>query len=237
MNARQLALFPDFSISSSTTNAYAAGGEEIKHLSSKQLLIKQLRRGDARPEAIETLLRRLRGGSLIVAVLSYDLGVRISNLVRLRIRDVQLSRRAIYLDGRELKIPPVIIDDLREHIGDLLCGLDASDVAGKRDQPLFPSEVIEEVVEQLRRECAIWCKRFGTMSMPEHGQEHLGELPDVATDAFLRLSGRWHKRIALRRGLRVSSPLDLFDKGPRIVRRRTAGLIDAYYMWRATPAY
>jgi hypothetical protein len=29
------------------------------------------------------------------------------------------------------------------------------------------------------------------------------------------------------------SPLDLFDKGPRIVRRTYAGVVQAYYLWRA----
>jgi integrase len=195
--------------------------------------------GSPRPEALEDLLRRLRGGSLLLAVLSYDLGLRVSQLVKVRIRDVNTSRGTIIAGGRERSIPALIVDDLRDYIHERLCGSDASYSAGKCDQPLFSADI----VECTREACVRWLGLCGQSDTGRWAHGFSSELiasetmPEIAADALLRVSGRCHKRSALRHGLKVSSPLDLFDKGPRIVRRKSAGCVDAYYVWRTTAAY
>jgi hypothetical protein len=57
-------------------------------------------------------------------------------------------------------------------------------------------------------------------------------LTERCINRVFRLLGRFHAKRALKRGAKLASPLDLFDKGPRIVRRGRRGVIDAYYVWR-----
>jgi hypothetical protein len=53
-------------------------------------------------------------------------------------------------------------------------------------------------------------------------------------DSQLQVLARLHRKHAASRKHRITSPLDLFDKGPRIVRRGRGGVVDAYYLWRAS---
>jgi hypothetical protein len=49
----------------------------------------------------------------------------------------------------------------------------------------------------------------------------------------LRVMGWFHTKRASKRGGQVASPLGLFDKGPKIVRRDRGGIVHSYYLWRA----
>jgi hypothetical protein len=174
------------------------------------------------PEDVERFLNQLRGEALLIGALSYDLGLRLSQLRFLRVRDVNLGARVIELsDGRRL-IPGAIFEDLKEHIHEKLCGSEASAVAHKRDQLLFSQGAFESVM--------LNCLSFfaaGREATPE------SDFGVRIKDNFLRVMGWFHTKRAARRGGRVDSPLGLFDKGPRIVRRDRGGMVNSYYVWRA----
>ena len=174
------------------------------------------------PEDVERFLNQLRGEALLIGALSYDLGLRLSQLRFLRVRDVNLIARAIELvDGRK-SIPTAIFEDLKEHINEKLCGLGAAAVAHKRDQLLFSPRAFESVLRN--------CVSFFTAGRESNGDNELGVR---IKDNFLRVMGWFHTKRAARRGGRVESPLGLFDKGPRIVRRDRGGALNSYYVWRA----
>jgi hypothetical protein len=59
------------------------------------------------------------------------------------------------------------------------------------------------------------------------------ELGQRVRDNFLRVMGWFHSKRAARRGAGAASPLGLFDKGPKIVRRDRGGAVHSYYLWRA----
>lgn len=94
-----------------------------------------------------------------------------------------------------------------------------------RDEKLFSSSAHNELVTRLEEIGQLVIKRFQTIDQ----QLHM-----ACFDSRLRMLGWLHRRRALSKGTRTSSPLDLFDKGPRIVRRKSGGIIDAYYLWRAS---
>lgn len=173
-------------------------------------------------EHLEKLLGGLRGESLLVATLSYGLGVRISTLRDLKVRDVSLTDNTIFLSGRERAIPKVIQEDLQEHLEER-GGRSASGL--RRDQKLFSDEAFTALADESRRVDAIFSTKLRSTE---------GRRAKACLDSRLRILGWFHKKRAARKGLRFTSALDLFDKGPRIVRRGLGGRIDAYYAWRAS---
>lgn len=171
-------------------------------------------------EHLEMLLGRLRGESLLVATLSYGLGVRISSLRDVKVRDVSLAEGTVVVACREREIPVVIREDLREHLEERGGAAHAS----RREQRLFSEDAFAVLAEESRRVDGLFSAKFRASE---------GRRAKACLDSRLRILGWFHKKRAARRGLRFSSALDLFDKGPRIVRRGRAGRVDAYYAWRA----
>jgi hypothetical protein len=223
-------------------------------------------------ELFEPLFSRLKGGPLLLALLSYDLGVPLSDLVGstvqstplqrkvnsarssgVRVRDLDLASRSILVAGRSYTISECIVDDLREHLQERLCGYEASPRILRRDQSVF-SDVD---LAALRVESCKWWSSVSRLlditgsyladapsselvpQSQEVSRVNVGSRVAECSDGeslfnwgFCVAGGRHIKR-ARRRGASVDSPLGLFDKGPKIVRRGRAGVQFAYYLWRA----
>jgi hypothetical protein len=175
---------------------------------------------------LEALLGVLRGEALLIATLSYGLGVRLSHLKTVRVRDVYIGSKRIVIGGRERVVPECILEDLRECLQDRLCGYDASIQGQRREQLLFS----EEAFSDLKNGCSI--VDAGLATSPESS---LAAKISLRPDSRLSIVGSLHRKWAARQGVRLESPLELLDKGPRIVRRRSGGYIDSYYLWRASP--
>lgn len=183
---------------------------------------------EALTRACELLFGSLRGEALVAAMLAYGLGVRASELRVLRVRDVCLKDRSIFIMGRYRKLPEHALHDIRELLHDRVCGREAptihsdgsSDGVWRREDLLFSSNAFDLLLEVSRVvnkqasiiEDLIFNKRF---------------------DSAFKILSRLHRRSAAKFGVVRESPLELFDKGPRIVRRGRGGVIDAYYVWRA----
>jgi integrase len=181
-------------------------------------------RHDSIIDYVEQLFKGLKGECLLIAALSYGLGTRLSEIARVRIRDVTLRERLIVIGTREYPIPEAIYDDLREQIHDTICGSIASSTTGYGDYPLFS----EHAFEQLR------------LALEQSGEAFRDRLCQIiqrsswrSADLRLRVIGWFHRRSLSSNGLGQHSPIDLFDKGPRIVRRLRGGALNAYYLWRA----
>ena len=179
---------------------------------------------EALGEYAEQLFNQLRGESLTVAALAYGLQLNLSDLQALRIRDVRLSDNVVIIRGIELDIPSVIREDvyeqMRAHCEDsqLIPPLHAMNL------PFFSSKSfrdIEQLLSELERKYA---ERFGNTMRKSRSR---------CSNVRLRILGWFHKRHAHRAaGIGFKSALELFDKGPRINRRRGGGRQDAYYVWR-----
>jgi len=174
---------------------------------------------------LEVLLGRLRGEALLLAALSYGLGVRISHLREIRMRDVSIADNTVVVAGRERAIPAGIVDDLRDFVQERMCGREASVSLSRREQRLFSDEAFDLFAQESRYVDAMFAERL---------RLSVGKRARACLDSRLRILCWFHRKRAARKGLSLGSPLDLFDKGPRIVRRRSAGAVDAYYLWRAS---
>ena len=174
---------------------------------------------------LEVLLGRLRGEALLIAALSYGLGVRMSHLREVRMRDVSLSDNTVVVGGRERVIPEGIVEDLRDHVQERMCGREVSNNLSRREQRLFSDDAFDLFAQESRYVDAMFAERL---------RVSMGQRARACLDSRLRILGWFHKKRAARKGIKFSSALDLLDKGPRIVRRRGAGSIDAYYLWRAS---
>jgi hypothetical protein len=210
---------------------------------------------------LEELLRSLRGEPLLIAALAYGLAVPVSALREVRVRDVAIFDRTIVIAGYERRIPERIVDDLREFLQERVCGCEAfegvdplSSVSSRftqattnfrslanhnnstrvphffggpsiQNDPLF-SEAALLVLEE-HSAALVQCMQL-------HDKETKTRKICVNFDLHLKMLGRLHKRRALLRDSLCASVLNLFDKGPRIVRRRRGGIVDAYYLWRAS---
>ena len=110
----------------------------------------------------------------------------------------------------------------KEFIHERLCGSDASLTVSKREQRLFGDEAFKSLLEQL------------SVFHPMRGSQELGAqgLMERCFNRIFRILAWRHARAAVRSGTKVRSPLELFDKGPRIVRRGRLGSVDQYYLWR-----
>lgn len=192
------------------------------------------------PEHVEKFLNGLRGEALLVGALSYDLGLRLSQLRFLRVRDVNLVNRTLSLSEGARPIPQALFEDLREHIADKLCGIDTPLRGGnKRDQLLFSSGAFEGVLASCAAFFAAQASKnadegstadVGSSALTAHPSTEIGQ---KVRDNFLRVMGWFHSKRAAQRGGRIESPLGLFDKGPKIVRRERGGVVNSYYLWRA----
>ena len=191
------------------------------------------------PEHVERFLNQLHGEALLVGALSYDLGLRLSQLRFLRVRDVNLSSRVIELADGAKQIPAALYEDLKEHVSEKLCGGEVCRGVQRRDQLLFSQEAFEHVLLT----CASF---FAGASREAANQDSASDMKISALhsnqgtefgqrvrDNFLRVMGWFHSKRAARRGGGISSPLGLFDKGPKIVRRDRGGVVHSYYLWRA----
>ena len=191
------------------------------------------------PEHVERFLNHLRGESLLVGALCYDLGLRLSQLQFLRIRDVNLTARAIELSDGSKAIPAALYDDLREHISEKLSTRGSLQAGEKRNQLLFSHEAFELVLkactssfldaQQVANDDGVTDRPISTTATSRSGVE----LGQRARDNFLRVMGWFLTKKASKRGGRIQSPLGLFDKGPKIVRRDRGGVVHSYYLWRA----
>jgi integrase len=183
--------------------------------------------------SLELLLGSLRGEALVVAMLAYGLGFRVSELRSLRVRDVCLKDKSIFILGRYRKLPEVALEDLREHLHDRICGREApggvsggsSDDVWHRDDLLFSPGAFNALCEA--------CQTFYERSVGDEFLTRRGSLTDCL-DSVLKVLGWLHRRCSAKCGIACESPLDLFSKGPRIVRRGRGGAVDAYYVWRAS---
>ena len=120
-----------------------------------------------------------------------------------------------------------------------MCGGEVARGIQKRDRLLFSHEAFEHVLLT----CASF---FGGASREAANRDSASDLSISALhssqgtelgqrvrDNFLRVMGWFHSKRAARRGGGIASPLGLFDKGPKIVRRDRGGAVHSYYLWRA----
>ena len=191
------------------------------------------------PEHVERFLNQLHGEALLIGALSYDLGLRLSQLRFLRVRDVNLTARVIELSDGPKQIPTAVFDDLKDHISEKMSGGESARGAQKRDQLLFSHQAFEHVLltcasffAGARREVENEDSASDLTISALHSNQGT-ELGQRVRDNFLRVMGWFHTKKAARRGGRVQSPLGLFDKGPKIVRRDRGGAVHSYYLWRA----
>lgn len=182
--------------------------------------------------SLEVLLGSLRGESLVAAMLAYGLGLRLSDLITLRVQDICLKSKSIFLMDQYRALPEIVLDDLREHMHEKICGCEASTALNEtgsdspwgRDDYLFSANTLDTIQDAIQ---AIW-DQGGNESLIPKGAEATDHL-----DAALKILGWFHRRRAAQCGIVPESPLELFNKGPRIVRRGRGGSVNAYYVWRA----
>jgi len=172
---------------------------------------------------LELLFNSLRGESLLIAALAYGLRLPITALRELRIRDVSVADRLIYVAERERPIPSAIIEDLREHLHENVCGRDATIGVTRRHELLFSSQAFTQLEVALKKIEILLVERLGTL---------IHQRAFSSFNTRLRVLGSLHARRIRSLGRCSSCPLDSIDKGPRIVRRGRGGVIDAYYRWR-----
>ncbi len=196
-------------------------------------------------EHLETLFSRLKDGPLLIAVLSYGLGLPASDVCSIRIRDVNITSQSVMVKCIAYQVPKMVLEDLREYIQDKLCGYEASVSLSKRDQRLF-SEAEHRIA---RGEVLSWWRIFEVTRECNKCRESItgGYLASECLESAIKCSdsvagiidralgliGRVHLHRAKRRGAKFFSALELFDKGPRIVRRSRRGVVTAYYVWRS----
>jgi hypothetical protein len=138
---------------------------------------------------------------------------------------VSLPDNTVVVLGRERVIPEGIVEDLRDHVQERVCGREASSNLSLRDQRLFSDEAFDVFAQESRSVDTMFAEKL---------RVSVGQRARACLDSRLRILGWFHRKRAARKGIKFSSALDLLDKGPRIVRRRGAGAVDAYYLWRAS---
>lgn len=183
---------------------------------------------------IEGLLTALRGEALLVAALAYGLRVRLSDLEDLRVSDVGIFDGSIVIGNREMVIPRAITDDMREFLQERICGCDASESWKSQETHVQTPRGYSVRNDFLFSQDSFSAVRAALSERGEHftGLEfHSYELKRV--DSYLRILGWLQRRAARIQGVSCDSALDLFSKGPRIMRRGRGGIIQGYYLWRA----
>lgn len=222
----------------------SGSGGSSGHRSLSLALLKTLR--SLTPTVMEGLLSHLSGGTLLVAGLSYGLGVRINALRHVRLRDVHSGGRSLDIAGRRYTVPTILVDDLRDFIQERVCGFEASVSVYRREQALFGSEVFELLNghvatcisrggwDWLHPECAamfsgVVSERFVALCIAFLSRAHSKRI--TAAEVPIKKAGG--KKPPMPPAPKLT-PLDLLEKGPRIVRRARSGAITAYYLWRVS---
>lgn len=220
-----------------------------KPSTSPLVLLRTLRR--LSPTVMEGLLSHLSGGALLAAGLAYGLGLPIEALRCLQLRDIHGGGKSLEVDGKRYSVPVILVEDLRDFVQSRVCGFEATTSVYRRDQALFGGEAFESLNQHvancisrggwnwLHPECAelfggVVSERFISTCLVFLSKSHSRNVPLIAP-VTKRVVGA--KRVA-GKGKRQApppsalTPLDLLDKGPRIVRRARSGTIAAYYLWR-----
>jgi hypothetical protein len=158
---------------------------------------------------IERLFSQLRGSVLLLAMLSFDHRCSTRAFTGVRLRDVNIAKKTIVINGVTHTLSEVVLDDVRDHVQGRLCGFSAVEGASRWQAPLFTDEESEalEAVLVKRTLCVARGSAAG-QCLAEVASRHLELSPNAP------------------------SPLQLLDKGPRIVRRGFGGTVDAYYVWK-----
>lgn len=204
------------------SNAHA--GLEAHDSNNKGLLAPDVNMREALGAYAEHLFNQLRGEALVIAALAYGLQLNLSVLRKLRVRDVRLTDNVIVAEGLEREIPIEIQEDVQEHMRSH-CG-EAQSLPSLQvmNAPLFSRESflkIEHMLLSLEREYEV---RLNYKAVQNRAR---------CSNVRLRILGWFHKRRAQQvAGGTLQSALELFDKGPRINRRKTGGVQDTYYVWR-----
>lgn len=240
-----VAVHAEHRIDSLSRQPTTVGGRAISPL----VLLKTLRR--LSPTVMEGLLSHLSGGALLVAGLAYGLGVPIEALRCLQLRDIHGGGKSLEIDGKRYAVPAILVEDLREFVQGRVCGFEATTSVYRRDQALFSGEAFESLNQHvahcisrggwnwLHPECAelfggFVSERFISVCLVFLSKAHSKHVTLIAP---VPKRGVGAKRVA-GKGKRQApppsalTPLDLLDKGPRIVRRARSGTIAAYYLWR-----
>jgi hypothetical protein len=211
--------------------------------SSPLVLLKTLRR--LSPTVMEGLLSHLSGGALLVAGLAYGLRVPIQALKCLQLRDIHGGGKSLEIDGKRYSVPAILVEDLREFVQGRVCGFEATTSVYRRDQALFGGEAFNSLNQHvahcisqggwnwLHPQCAelfggVVSERFISTCLVFLSKAHSRGIP-VPVPAAKRVGVRGKRQSPPPSAL---TPLDLLDKGPRIVRRARSGAIAAYYLWR-----
>jgi integrase len=160
---------------------------------------------------VALILSSLDRAALIAAALSFGGGLCWGELGSVRVEELDLRGGRILLrsggENHEFPIGRDIVDDLREYSLDRACGRKRGEILR-----LFERETLNRVREELRLTLPGWCR----------GLAEPFEL--------LRRSGE-----KARSDWSVRNALDLFEKGPRIVRRGRRGnelKVESYYLWK-----
>ncbi len=179
---------------------------------------------EALGEYVENLFNEVRGEALLIAALAYGIEVSLDKLRALKVRDVRLSDGIVVVGRSECKLPAALVEDVQEqmrgHSESGECILPRSSM----NRLFFSSEAFSQVETLLSRLESRYSSLF---------ERYRSRTEDRCLNIRLKVLGWFHKRWASRiAGVHYKSALDLFDKGPRINRRRGRGAQDIYYVWR-----
>lgn len=173
---------------------------------------------------LASVLTALRGGNLLVASLMLGCGMSFNQVISMEVTDISLTTGTVRFTGsfgdrRTADIPGVVIEDLKEFLLDRQCGRDAR--VNTSDSPkVFLSEGHEAKEEAKEYETAI----KNAIALASRSRAISTDLLLWARSEFTLCCEQWE-----------CSPLDLFEKGPMIVRRTSASdrsTTDRYYLWR-----
>lgn len=171
-------------------------------------------------DQVAATLTALRGPELLVAAFMFGCGASFEDVMRLELADISISRGTVtfkkgHTDSRTESIPAVLLDDLKEHLLDLRCGRNASpDTKSEAKVFLFGVKDSKEYELPIRNAISLSCRNH-------------------ALSSELLIWAR-SPHVAICEGFGCS-PIDLFEKGPMIVRRSSGtdrGYTDRYYLWR-----
>lgn len=157
-------------------------------------------------EQIQSLLRWGRGPALISLALTLDCNVPFRALKRIRLNDVDCDGGVIRISRTYYRIHDSLLEDLKEIVQNQSCGslVHQGERVRSESSFLFSEELIALVLGKLK-ECKISPKKWRSF-----GEEILEE----------------------RKSFDTQSPLDLFSRGPKILRRLSGGSSISHYFWR-----
>lgn len=179
---------------------------------------------EALGEYVEHLFNEVRGEALLIAALAYGLEVTLDDLRTVQIRDVRLSDGVVILGGCERDLPSALREDMQEQMRRYSIRGEDMPRGRNLDRLFFSSDAFSQIEKTLSNLESCYQGRFRRFG---------GSNEERYFNVRLKVLGWFHKRWASRvAGVYYQSALDLFDKGPRINRRRGGGMQDIYYVWR-----